>query len=278
MSQYEAYGQTAGHYDSTRSAIGIEIWLGNLVSNFADITKIRILDAGCGTGNYALALAPRVGCVTGLDLNEQMLTQARRKAVASGLTDKVLFQSGELPKLPFTDGTFDAVMFNQVLHHLEPLGSTEFQHHVQVINEASRVLRKGGLVLINACSTTQMMEGFWYHSLIPEASRRGLARTIGTNALKGVLHAAGFSNISRTVPLDALLQGQTNLDPRGPLDPGWRAGDSIWALASDRELSTATSNVRDLEEAGSLEAFLEAHDRARQAIGQTTFWRAVKAS
>ena len=119
MSRYEAYEQTAGHYDSTRSAIGIEIWLGNLVSNFADINKVRILDAGCGTGNYALALAPRVSRVTGMDLNEQMLTEARRKAVASALTDKVLFQLGEIPNLPFTDETFDAVMINQVLHHLD---------------------------------------------------------------------------------------------------------------------------------------------------------------
>lgn len=278
MSQYEAYEQTAGHYDSTRSAIGIEIWLGNLVSNFADINKVRILDAGCGTGNYALALAPRVSRVTGMDLNEQMLTEARRKAVASALTDKVLFQLGEIPNLPFTDETFDAVMINQVLHHLEPLGSIEFQHHIRVINEASRVLRKGGLILINACSRTQMTEGFWYHALIPEASRRGLARTIGTNALKEVLHTAGFSNISRTVSLDALLQGQASLDPRGPLDPGWRAGDSIWALANDEEVSTAITKVRDLEKVGSLEGFVEEHDRARRAIGQTTFWCAVKAS
>ena len=123
-----------------------------------------------------------------------------------------------------------------------------------------------------------MIEGFWYHALIPEASRRGLARTIGTNALKCVLHAAGFSNISRAVPLDALLQGQASLDQCGPLDPGWRAGDSIWALASHEELSAATSKVRDLEKAGALEDFLEAHDRARHAIGQTTFWCAVKAS
>ena len=277
MSQYETYDQTAGHYDSTRSAIGIEIWLGHLVSNFADISKIQILDAGCGTGNYTLALAPRISCVTGMDLNEQMLKEARRKAVASALTDKVVFQLGEMPKLTFADETFDAVMFNQVLHHLEPLGSTEFEHHIQVIAEASRVLRKGGLILINACSRTQMTQGFWYHALIPEASRRGLARTIGTNALKAVLHKAGFSTISRTASLDALLQGQASLDPRGPLDTRWRAGDSIWALANDEELSTAIAKVRDLQNAGSLEDFVEEHDRARQAIGQTTFWCAVKA-
>jgi ubiquinone/menaquinone biosynthesis C-methylase UbiE len=278
MSRYEAYDQTSDDYDTTRSAIGIEIWLGSLVSNFADITSVRILDAGCGTGNYSFALAPRVKCVMGLDVNEQMLRVARRKAVASDLTDKALFQLGELPKLPFTDGTFDVVMFNQILHHLEPIGSTEFPFHIQAIREASRVLRKGGLVLINACSKTQMTVGFWYHALIPKASRRGLERTIGTPALKGALDAAGFSNISRTVPLDTLLQGQASLDPLGPLDPRWRAGDSIWALANDEELSAAISEVRVLEEAGSLEDYLEEHDRERQAIGQATFWCAVKAS
>lgn len=278
MSQYETYEQTAGHYDTTRSAIGTELWLGNLVSNFADISKVRLLDAGCGTGNYALALAPRVSCVIGFDLNEQMLAEARRKAVLSRLADKITFQLGELPQLPFADGSFDAVMFNQVLHHLEPLGSSELRNHIQAVNEASRVLRKGGIVLINACSRTQMKEGFWYHALIPEASRRGMTRTIATHTLKKALIAAGFSNISRTVSLDALLQDEASLDPRGPLNAGWRAGDSIWALASDAELSGAITKVRDLQDAGSLEDFVETHDRARRAIGQTTFWCGVKTS
>jgi ubiquinone/menaquinone biosynthesis C-methylase UbiE len=272
MSHYEAYDQTSGHYDTTRTAIGLEIWLGHLVSNFSDITKTQILDAGCGTGNYALALAPRVGCVTGLDLNEPMLTKAREKAVASELADKTAFQLGELPELPFADGTFDAVMLNQVLHHLEPLGSIEFHNHVHVINEAARVLRKGGLVMINACSRAQMKEAYWYHSLIPEASRRGLTRTIATDALKAALVAAGFSSISRTVPLDALLQGEASLDPYGPLDASWRAGDSIWALASNEELDSAIERVTALREQGLLQDFMAERDDARKSIGQTTFW------
>lgn len=41
---------------------------------------MRILDAGCGTGNFSLGLA-RLGCsVTGIDISEKMLAFAREKA------------------------------------------------------------------------------------------------------------------------------------------------------------------------------------------------------
>ena len=79
MSQYESYDKAAGHYDTTRSAIGMEIWFGHLLANFSGLSGVRVLDAGCGTGNYAVALASVVGTVTGLDLNEEMLAEAQQR-------------------------------------------------------------------------------------------------------------------------------------------------------------------------------------------------------
>lgn len=276
MSQYEAYDRTAGHYDATRSALGVEIWLGHLASHFPDLSRVRVLDAGCGTGNFALALAERVGHVTGIDVNQQMLNEARRKAQAKGLTDRVSFDRGELPQLPFEDGSLDAVMFNQVLHHLEPLGSADFSNHQAAVREASRVLSTDGLILINACSRVQMTSAYWYHALIPAASRRGLDRTIATRDLESALASSNFENISRTVPLNALLQGSATLRSDGPLDAGWRAGDSIWALTTDEELTAAVARARELQDGGKLEEFMRTHDKPRDSIGQTTFWCAVK--
>jgi len=277
VSQYASYDRLAGHYDTTRSAISAEIWLGQLLAGCAGLDRLQILDAGCGTGNYTLALAPHVARVTGIDMNARMLAEAGRKAEASALADKVSFRRGELPDLPFADASFDAVMFNQVLHHLEPPGTQDFARHARAIAEAARVLRPGGLVLINACSPRQVREAFWYYALIPEACRQVCARMIGTDTLKAALHAAGFAEISRTVPLEALLQGPAGLDPHGPLDPAWRAGDSGWVLASEAELSAALARIEEMDRAGTLAEFVAEHDRPRHDIGQTTFWCAVKA-
>lgn len=278
MSHYERYDQRAGDYDTTRSAIGSEIWLGNLISHFGSLADIRVLDAGCGTGNYTFALAQHVRHVTAIDANQQMLLEARRKAAQKELVQKVTIEIGSLPELPFGDNSFDAVMFNQVLHHLEPLGPTEFKNHRAALLEASRVLRRGGIVLISGCSRRQMSGGFWYHALIPDARSRALARTIGSQELRHALREAGFERISRTVPLDALIQGDASLDANGPLDPGWRAGDSVWALATDVELETALARCRELQRTGALEGFMHKHDRRRNAVGQTTFWTAVQSS
>lgn len=66
----------------------------------------RVLDVACGTGAVARAAIERVGdtgSVTGLDLNEAMLTVARR------LRPDLEWRQGDATELPFPDGAFDVV-------------------------------------------------------------------------------------------------------------------------------------------------------------------------
>jgi SAM-dependent methyltransferase len=67
----------------------------------------RVLDVACGTGIVARTAADRVdpdGSVTGIDLNEAMLTVARR------LRPDLTWRQGDVASLPFPDGSFDAVV------------------------------------------------------------------------------------------------------------------------------------------------------------------------
>ena len=130
MSHYENYSQTAGSYDTTRSAIGSEIWLGQLLARLNNLGTIKLLDAGCGTGNYTLELAPHVAHITAFDMNDAMLGEARTKTQTAGLSDKVDFHAGQLLNLPFENESFDVVMFNQVLHHLEQIGRASCRERV----------------------------------------------------------------------------------------------------------------------------------------------------
>lgn len=69
---------------------------------------LKVLDIGCGTGQYSAELA-RLGCqVVGIDISEEMLNVAREKAVQENLN--IEFISGDIHELEFPENTFDLVL------------------------------------------------------------------------------------------------------------------------------------------------------------------------
>ncbi len=97
----------------------------------------RVLDVGCGTGLFLKSLAAGYEglALTGLDLSEHMLSQARQGA-RPGRSAAPAFVQGSVYELPFTDGSFDVVL-NSISSHfyLEP---------VRAFREIRRVLAPGG--------------------------------------------------------------------------------------------------------------------------------------
>ena len=86
----------------------------NFVTEF--ITKYFIVSlpksySGCGTGNYAAALSPFVGQITGVEYNSGMLEQARRKT--AHLSNVKVIQ-GDATKIPLPDSVCDVVTCTQV--------------------------------------------------------------------------------------------------------------------------------------------------------------------
>ena len=75
-----------------------------------------MLDAGCGTGNYAKALIEfGVGKITLLDASKDMLEVAKEKLkdeIDKGVIDKVV--EDKMPPLPFEDASFDVVLYSLV--------------------------------------------------------------------------------------------------------------------------------------------------------------------
>ncbi len=69
------------------------------------------LTVGCGTGNYASALSPYVGKITGIEYNPGMLEQA--KAKMANLKNVELLQ-GDGTNVPLPDGYCDVVYCTQV--------------------------------------------------------------------------------------------------------------------------------------------------------------------
>jgi ubiquinone/menaquinone biosynthesis C-methylase UbiE len=92
------------------------------------------LDVATGTGNTALALAPFVRRVVGVDLTREMLDQARRVTTERNVAnaDWVL---GDACKLPFSDESFDLYTVRAAPHH--------FHNFDAFLSETIRVLKPG---------------------------------------------------------------------------------------------------------------------------------------
>lgn len=97
-----------------------------LLGAIAEARPHRVLDAGCGTGEWAALLtAPEVVCV---DQSEAAVEAARARGLEALRAD--------IESLPFADGSFDVVMCNWVLYHLDDLD--------RGLAEIARVLRPSG--------------------------------------------------------------------------------------------------------------------------------------
>ena len=84
----------------------------------------EVLDVACGTGNATLTAARRGGEVTGLDLNDEMLSWAADNAEL--IEGNVEFRRGDATDLPVEDDSYDVVL-SMFGHHLtsDPVTATE---------------------------------------------------------------------------------------------------------------------------------------------------------
>lgn len=277
MSTYERYdNRAAAVYDKYRVPVGTEVIAGCLTTAPKPLAEVELLDAGCGTGVYTSALAGKVGRLVGIDFSEEMLAIARSKLRMETYSERVAFQRGSILALPFPDRSFDGVMFNQVLHHLESGNDPHYRAHARALTEAYRVLRTGGVLVANICTHEQVREGFWYYDLILRAREESLKRGASAECMEAIFAEIGFIFKGRIVPLDGVMQGPAYFNPRGPLDPDWRRLDSIWALATKEEVAQAEARIRDLEGQGLLMQYMNERDQSRRQRGQFTFFMAVR--
>lgn len=123
----------------------------------------RVLDLGCGTGEIARAAAAAGLRVTGCDISELMLSSAISQD-HRGTVEWVSLDP-RWRRLPFSAGTFDAVVAASVLEYIdEPW---------VVLSECARVLRPGGLL---ACTVPDPRHPVrWLESLAAACARRPVA-------------------------------------------------------------------------------------------------------
>jgi SAM-dependent methyltransferase len=122
------------------------------------VSGSRLLDAGCGTGRYALALARRGYRVTGVDAAPALLLEARRKAAHERLP--LVFEAGDLLHIA-AETAFDGILCRGVLNDLIDDASRQAVFHT-----FARVLRESGVLLLDvrewyATVLRKTREPFW---------------------------------------------------------------------------------------------------------------------
>jgi SAM-dependent methyltransferase len=139
----------------------------------------RLLDVGCGTGDLAAVFAGHGWQAFGIEPSEQ----AARHARAAGV--KVVV--GTLADAPWTEGSFDAIVFNHSLEHID--------NPVETLTQAARLLRPGGVLTIAVPNF-----GSWHRRAFGSAwFQLDLPRHLqhfDRDSLAGVVRRAGLHPVS----------------------------------------------------------------------------------
>ena len=122
-----------------------------LILTYAPQKKVlKILDAGCGPGFFPIILGEEGHEVTGIDITENMILEAKENVKANG--QKAELFTMDCQKLDFPDNTFDLVISRNITW---TLGNPQ-----KAYQEWMRVLKPGGRILIS--------DAFWYVLLYDE--------------------------------------------------------------------------------------------------------------
>jgi len=99
---------------------------------FSNVNKLKILDAGCGSGEYTHILSQNGAAVTGCDAASEMLRIAREKYPAYSYDEVNLTEP-----LPYEDDSFDLVFCHLVLMDIDPI-DTAISEFYRITKEQGR--------------------------------------------------------------------------------------------------------------------------------------------
>jgi ubiquinone/menaquinone biosynthesis C-methylase UbiE len=150
------YKDEAKNYDEKRFSCDCnkiyDIILKNIVYNYLKDCNF-VLDAGTGTGRFAIHLAKKGVKVVALDGSREMILVAQKKSKRNGIEDEIYFVVGDVENLPFKTEAFDGLCSIYVLIH--------FISRDKIISEFSRIVKIGGIIVFDV--PNKMVSKIYWH-------------------------------------------------------------------------------------------------------------------
>lgn len=210
----------------------------------------KVLDMGCGSGRYSIALAAAgAGEVTAVDFQRKAFADAERFCEERGLP--VAFGEADVLALPFGDGAFDFVFCNGVLHHTASIE--------RGLSELDRVLAPGGRAFLYLYGSSGI---FWETRLalrrvferIPIEYTRAVLSLIGMPSHRFIFCDTWYVPVethTAAADLHAMLDklglhyekvvGQAQFDLDGAIARGVDGARAMWGDGEHRYLLTKPS-------------------------------------
>ncbi len=207
-----------------------------------------ILDAGCGSGSMARLLAVRhAGArVVGVDLRQDYLTYARKRAQAERLSN-LSFEQGDIFRLPFPDASFDLVWSKYVLQWTKDPAAA--------VAELRRVTKPGGSVV--CCNFDGFAVTHWPEdAALQEKAERvfsGLVDPFVGRKMAAFFAEAGLKEIAVDFEPDRIFTVV------GQIDPGQRLNWVEQLTAARPRIAQIMGSEREADDF--VEAFLRFNDR-----------------
>jgi len=174
--------------------IGQTSWLtADEYRRFFDILKLspgqKVLEVATGSGGPAVFMVKETGCqLTGIDINESGIQNAKKLADENGLGGKMEFVLADASaKFPFADNSFDVIVSIDSINH--------FKNRDKVFLEFKRMLKKGGRLLF---TDAVVITGILTSEEIAIRSSLGFFLFVPKGENERLLKEAGFKEIVAT--------------------------------------------------------------------------------
>lgn len=166
-------------YNSTRHA---DPFIANRLYYLLNPNKDKLyLDIGCGTGNYAIALAEKGLNFFGVDPSEKMIK------VAQSRNQKINWLLGTAEQIPTNKNIFDGVIAVLTVHH--------WTNIKQSLKDIYRVLKASGKIVFFT-STPEQMKGYWLNHYFPKMLNSSIKKMPSFEIINDASMSARFEILS----------------------------------------------------------------------------------
>jgi SAM-dependent methyltransferase len=231
--------------DFGRIARGYELGSAQFITRLGLATGERVLDVATGTGNLAIPAARAGANVTGVDIAPNLVTQAKARAAAEGLT--IRFDVGDAEALCYGDGEFDTAV--------SMFGAMFAARPERAASELLRVVRSGGRIAMANWTPSSFIGEMLRATERYAPPPAGLPSPLqwGTEQVVRERLGRGVSSLSLT---RRIMTFEYALDPAGVVNEFIQCyGPTLRAMASLDDASRAALRAE-------LEALWADHNRA----------------